>query len=354
MITTVKPLGIAFIGAGGIAGVQAKALAGMPEARVVACADPNPVARARLSGTYGVERGYADWREMLADQPDIDAVSVCTPNRLHAEPTIAALRAGKHVLVEKPMAMNAEEGQAMVDAARAAGRQLVVGFQVRFSPGAELIRRQIADGVLGRIVYARCRALRRRGIPGWGVFGRKDLQGGGGLIDIGVHLLEAAHDLMGSPEPVAATAAAWTYRGDRPMQALAPWGAWDHASYSVEDLAVGQVRFAGGACLAIESSFAAHIEQDVWELDLLGERGGATLTPCRVFTDQGGYQMDLAPGWLEDGPLFPYKMRHFVAVCRDGAPNRAPGEHGVLVQRMLDGLYASAAAGREVRLDAAA
>ena len=109
-------------------------------------------------------------------------------------------------MVEKPMAMNARDARRMIDAANASGKQLVVGFQHRFEAKSRMIRRFIESGAFGKVLYVRVQALRRRGIPSWGVFGRKDLQGGGPLIDIGVHMLETAHFLMGSPRPLSATA----------------------------------------------------------------------------------------------------------------------------------------------------
>src|SRR5438132_7895239 len=113
---------------------------------------------------------------MRRAEKESEAVSACTPNGLHAPNSIAALEAGKHVIVEKPMAMSAKEGQKMLDAANRAGKQLVVGFQYRFSPQSQFVRDYVSAGHFGKIMYVRCQALRRRGIPNWGVFGRKELQ----------------------------------------------------------------------------------------------------------------------------------------------------------------------------------
>src|SRR5258708_2765192 len=133
--------------------------------------------------------------------------------------------------------MNAIEGKAMLAAAKKAKKHLVIGFQHRFEPKSAVIKRQIDDGEFGKICYVRCQALRRRGIPNWGVFGRKDLQGGGPMIDIGVHIMKTAHYLIGSPKPISASGNIYTYLGNKPMQALANWPNWDHKTYTVEDLA---------------------------------------------------------------------------------------------------------------------
>jgi predicted dehydrogenase len=184
------------------------------------------------------------------------------------------------------------------------------------------------------------------------VFGRKELQGGGPMIDIGVHVIEMAHYAMGSPKPVAASGNTWTYLGDKPSDIESAWKGWDWKTYTVEDLAVGLIRFANGATLSIEASFAAHIEKDVWNFSLMGEKGGANWDPPQVFSDQHGYMFTHAPafvphqGWDAN---WAEKMRHFVEVCRDGRANIAPGESGLMVQQMLDGVYRSAAARQEVR-----
>src|SRR5206468_8532201 len=226
---------------------------------IAAAADVSEKALEKFKEAFPEVTTFTDYKEMLKERKDLDAVSVCTPNGLHAENTIVALEAGKHVIVEKPMAMNAKEAQKMIDAAKKSGKELVVGFQFRFDPKTQLIRRQIADGKFGKIMYVRCQALRRRGIPNWGVFGRKDLQGGGPMFDIGVHVLEVAHYMMGSPHPVTATAATFNCIGCRPCDVECLWPNWDYKNHTVEDLAVATIRFETGAMLTVEASFAAHI-----------------------------------------------------------------------------------------------
>lgn len=346
-----KPFKVAFIGTGGIALHHMKHLKHIPGVEIVALADISEKALAKAKEQFHVERTFTDYRKMLKEVPEIEAVSICTPNGLHAENAIAALDAGKHVLVEKPMAMSHREGQKMLDASRRANKQLVVGFQHRFEPRSKMLHDQVASGVLGQILYVRAQAMRRRGIPSWGVFGRKDLQGGGPLIDIGVHILEAAHYIMGSPHPMTATGATYCYIGDKPCQAQAPWGAWDHKNYTVEDLAVGMIRFDTGAMLSVETSFAAHIEKDIWNITVMGEKGGANWESSTIFTDQGGYMMNMSAQHLGTWDHFEYKMKHFVEVCRDHRPNEVPPEHALMVQKMLDGIYASAEARREISIE---
>ena len=348
-----KKLRVAFIGAGGIAGAHMRQYAEMDDVEMVAMADVLPDGMKKWADQYGIEQSFSDYKEMLRKVKP-EAVSVCTPNGLHAETTIAALRAGAHVLVEKPMAMNAREAQRMLTAAKKAKCKLVIGFQQRFDPKAQFVKNAVDSGNFGKVLFGRVQALRRRGIPNWGVFGRKELQGGGPLIDIGVHVLEVTHYVMGSPRPIAASGNIYTYLGDKKSDALSQWPNWDHKTYTVEDLAIGQIRFENGATIHIESSFAAHIEKDVWNFQLMGEKGGATFDPPKLFTDDNGYMINSEPGWLpraqDFSSIFGLKMRNFVEHVHYDKPTMAPGEHGLMVQKMLDGIYESAEKGREVAI----
>ncbi|MEE2753359.1 MAG: Gfo/Idh/MocA family oxidoreductase [Candidatus Latescibacterota bacterium] len=348
-----KKLRVAFIGAGGIAGAHMKQYAEMDDVEMVAMADVFPGSMEKWAEQYGIEQSFLNYQEMLRKVKP-DAISVCTPNGLHAETTIAALRAGAHVLVEKPLAMSVRQGQQMVTAAKKAKRKLVIGFQQRYDPKAQFIKNAVDKGKLGEVLYGRVQALRRRGIPNWGVFGRKELQGGGPLIDIGVHVLEVTHFVMGSPKPVSASGNIYTYLGNKKSKVACQWPNWDYKTYTVEDLAVGQIRFENGATIHVESSFAAHIEKNVMNFQLMGEKGGANWDPAQLYTDDNGYMINSEPGWLprnqDFGSIFGIKMRNFVEHVHYNEPTMAPAEHGLMLQKMLDGIYESAAKGKEVAI----
>ena len=351
-----KKLRIAFIGAGGIAGAHLKALENIDEVEVVALADVSEKGMLAKAEQFGIDKAnlFTDYHEMLAKvRPD--AVNICTPNGLHALNAIASLEAGAHVIVEKPMAMSADEAQAMIDAAKKANRKLVIGFQYRYDPRTQFLKQAADAGAMGHIMYGRVQALRRRGIPNWGVFGRKDLQGGGPLIDIGVHVLEMCHYVMGSPRPIAAVGMTRTYLGNKPSNQVASvWSGWDHETYTVEDIAVGHIRFDNGAVIHVEAMFAGHIAKDTWDFQLMGEKGGCTWSDSHVYTDDFGHMVDVKPGWLPTDQFPGYhavKLRNFVDHVLYDKPTAAPAEDGLRVQQMLDGIYRSAAqGGREVVL----
>jgi predicted dehydrogenase len=342
-------LRVGVIGAGGIANAHIKRLQALEDVEVHAVCDIREGAAQEKADTYGIPQVFLDYKDLLKLK-EIDAVSVCTPNFFHAEPTIAALKAGKHVIVEKPMAMNVKEAKAMVDAARKSRKVLTVGFQLRYSPAAQMLKRAADDGQFGRVLYVRCQAMRRRGIPNWGVFGRKELQGGGPMIDIGVHILECAHYVMGKPKPVAASGQCYTYIGNKKSEVLSVWPDWDHKTYNVEDLAIGLIRFKNGATLVIESSFAAHIEKNVFTFQVMGEKGGGTFEPPRLYTDLAGTMFNLEPAFLGKGEAWDLKMSDWVEAIRTGRKPMAPGADGLAVQQMLNGIYTSAERGKEIAI----
>lgn len=348
-----KKFRVAFIGCGGICQTHMKALQEMPDVEVVAGVDILPERREVFAERWGVTTVYKDWKKMLAEVKP-DGVSVCTPNGVHATPTIDALKSGAHVICEKPMAMTPAECAEMIATAKKANRKLSIGFQYRYHPNTQFLKRARENGEFGDIMFVKCQALRRRGIPNWGVFGQKKLQGGGPMIDIGVHILEMAHYVMGSPKPVAASGNTWTYLGNKPSKTVCPWPNWDHKTYTVEDLAIGQIRFENGALLQVEASFVAHIEKDAWNFNIMGTKGGAQWDPPMVFADRNDTMMNSAPYFVgtqtgfED--LFPIKLRNWVDGCVKNTPLEAPGEAGLAVQKMLDGVYRSAASGKEVTI----
>ena len=210
-----QKLRVAIVGCGSISEHYMRALGKLDCVAVVAAVDILPDVLAAFQARHGIAEIYSDYRDMLANV-STDMVCVCTPNLHHAPISIAALKAGAHVLTEKPMALTPQDCVKMIHAAEAAKRKLAVGFQYRFHPVTQMLKRAADAGQFGSIMHVKCQALRRRGVPNWGVFGQKRLQGGGPLIDIGVHVLEMAHYVMGSPRPASASGNIWTFDGNRP------------------------------------------------------------------------------------------------------------------------------------------
>ena len=353
-----KKLRVAFIGVGMIANAHIRALNKMDDVEIVGAADidKNALKGKQDEFGYGDDMLFTDSSKMLkAVKPD--AVNVCTPNGVHVKNTIDALRAGAHVIVEKPMAMNSRECKRMIEAAKKARKKLVIGFQYRYEPRTQFLKQAADRGTFGDIMFGRVQAMRRRGIPNWGVFGQKHLQGGGPMIDIGVHVLEMTHYVMGSPKPIAATGMVNTYLGNKKekTKVVSQWPGWDYKTYTVEDIAVGHIRFDNGAVIHIEAMFAGHIEKDVWDFQLMGTQGGCTWSDPKIFTDELGHMVNIEPAYVGGGwhgghgdafgNFFRVKNRNFVDHVLHNKPTMAPAEHGLMVQQMLDAIYESSAKG---------
>jgi predicted dehydrogenase len=349
--TLAKKVRIGIIGSGGIAqNAHLPGYTAIPDlCEVVALADINPEAAKTASEKFNVKHVFDNYNSLL-EMDEIDAVSVCTPNYVHMDPTIKALQAGKHVLCEKPIAMNAGEARKMVDAAKKAGKKLQVGYNMRFVPANQVLKRYVEGGELGEIYYARAQALRRRGIPGWGVFINKEKQGGGPLIDIGVHILDLTMWLMGHPKPVAASGITYAKFGKR-SDVVGFMGQWDYKNFTVEDFAAALIRFDNGATVVLESSFVANIPEDIFRTTLCGTEGGATTDPFEVIKEKHKTLQIFKPEF----PSPPVNSHHaeiksFVEAIQNDTQPIVTGEHGLRVAQVMDAIYASSESGREVEI----
>ena len=335
------------IGTGGIASSRhLPALAKQPDVKILAVADVNEEAAKRACEKYNIPHIFSDYKKML-EMDEIDAVHVCTPNILHMPPTVEALNAGKHVIVEKPLARNAEEGALMVQAAKKNNKKLMVAQNVRFTAESQCLKRFIDAGDFGEIYFGRVWALRRRGIPSWGVFTDKEKQGGGPLIDIGVHALDLTLYLMGHPKPISASGAAYTKIGNVPGH-VGAYGQWDHTKYTVEDYAAAFVRLDNGASLVIESSFAANIGEDRMNSSIIGTKAGAETNPLRIFGEERGTLLDMTPVHLPAQDSYEIEVRGFYDSIQNDTEPPVTGEQALNVMKILDAIYKSSEEGKEV------
>ena len=323
-----------------------------PEVEVVAIADPDVHRLDTVGAEYGIAARYTSAEAMLA-AGSLDVVSVCAPNKFHMAHTLAAFEAGAHVLCEKPMAMNAGEGRAMLAAARRAGKRLMINFSYRFSAASRGLKTQVDAGVFGEFYFGRSVWHRRRGLPGFGGwFGTKSLAGGGALIDLGVHRLDLALWLMGYPTPT------WVLGSthDPIARGLA---ARSGKPFDVEDLAAALIRFDNGASLVLEASWAANIEQaELMETRLLGTKAGLLQEnldegyrfDAHIFTEHHGAQLDIH---LHPPALPAHSAMHdYATAILTGGDHPAPGEEGLIVMEILDAIYESARRGEPVRIAA--
>lgn len=344
-------LRVGIIGAGGIAtNVHIpNYLKKEGKVKLVAVADVAIERAQKVAEKFEIPYAFTSYKEMLASV-ELDAVSVCIPNKFHREATIAALEAGCHVLCEKPPAMTVEEAEEMATIAKRTGKFLTYGFHYRYQAEVETAKRFIEAGELGEIYSARVHAIRRRGIPGWGVFTNKELQGGGPLIDIGVHMLDTALYLMGYPEPAVVLGKTHQRIGTKKGVGLS--GDWDYENYTVEDMAVGMVTFQNGATLTVETAFAANVEKDeTMQVSLLGDEGGAEIFPLKIFQEKHHTLVDLTPAYLPKTDGYYREISQFVDCCLEGVPPLCTPEQGITIQRIVNAIYESAETGRAVEFN---
>lgn len=351
-----KKIKIGVIGVGGIAQCHIAAYKNNPHAELYAFCDINEERLTKQGELHGVSRLYIDVNEMMRALPELDAVSVCTWNVAHAACTIAALKAGKHVLCEKPMAMTVEEAEAMKAAADASGKLLMIGFVRRYGNDMDILRNFIRDDFFGEIYYAKVDYLRRNGNPG-GWFCDKKRSGGGPLIDLGVHLIDFARYCMGNPKPVSVYAAAFKKLDRSGLKTSADYtsyGRTEKEINDVEDAATALVRFENGAVMNVETSYSLNLPEDRNAIALYGTKGGVTVSPdLHFYSTASGYMTDTvlkAQTALDFGDLFQKEIDHYVSCVTDGTVCRSPAEDGVAMMRILMGAYESAETGHEVLL----
>ena len=345
-----KKLGIGIIGSGGIAqGAHMPAYAGFDDCEIVAVCDIKKSARDAAAEKFNVPHKVNMWKDLLA-MDEVDVVSVCTPNAVHCEPTIDALKAGKHVQCEKPMAISVAECKRMAAAAKKSGKKLMIGQTARFSPAVNAMKDFIDSGAVGDIYYARAQALRRRGIPGWGSFTSKKLSVGGPIFDIGVHILDQTLYLMGFPEPKSVSGQVSAHIGKAEGPQVAGMGGWDPKKFGVEDFGVGMVKFKNGATLVLEASWALNLAEDTSGTTLCGTKGGVQSSPLRLIREEHGALTVAEPQMLSGESGHKEQLRQFIDAIQNRTKVPVLPEEAIITQRILDGIYESSKTGKEVKV----
>ena len=341
---------IGLIGAGNIAqNAHIPAYLKQADAELVAVCDLKEDRAKGVAEKYGMKHVTTDYNELVA-LDDVDAVSVCTWNNAHAKAAIAAAKAGKHILCEKPMAMNTQEAEAMKKAVEENHVVFMMGFVNRFRPDSKAIKEIADSGKLGEIYYAKTGVLRRRGTPlGW--FTDLSKSGGGPVIDIGVHVIDLTWYLMGKPKPVSVSAATFRKIGDYKTKGVGRWVAFDtdDLKFETEDSASGFIRFENGVSMSFDVSWAINGKETGVYSNIFGTKAGASLDPLTIYGEEAHYLTDATPTVAREN-IFENEIRHFLDCVKEGRQPIAPVEDGVRIQKILNGIYDSARLGREVIL----
>ncbi|MBC8101620.1 MAG: Gfo/Idh/MocA family oxidoreductase [Cytophagales bacterium] len=349
-----EPLRIGLIGAGQIGTSHLKTYGQIPEVRVVAVSDLSPEKVETARRDFGIADGYADFQSLLA-RDDIDAVDVCVHNNKHAPVAIAALKAGKHVYCEKPMAGTYRDAADMLQASRDSDRMLHIQMATLYGPEARAAQRIVRDGHLGKIYYARSFGYRRRGRPfvdGYGsaTFVDKSISAGGALYDMGIYHIAQILHLIGNPAVKSVTGAAHQALDmDEERRSF--------SGYSVEEMGLGWVRMEGGISFDIEESWAVH--HDGQEASkVLGSQGGLRLNPLTYFaslsdmplsatfdvkaSDSRWHACDPETVWYDSS------QKHWAGALLGRVPLLPTAEYGLNAALISEGIYLSSKAEREL------
>lgn len=354
---------VGIIGCGGIAnGKHMPSLKVLPNVEMVAFCDIVKARAEKAAATYGAQdaKVYTDYKELLKDKT-IEVVHVLTPNKSHAQLSIDALYAGKHVMCEKPMAKTAADARSMVEAAKATGKKLTIGYQHRHKPESTYLKSVIERGDLGEIYFAKALAVRRRGTPNWGVFLNEEEQGGGPLIDIGTHSLDVTLFLMDNYKPKMVVGS--KFKKLTNPDCANPWGGWDIKEHTVEDSAFGFIVMENGATIILESSWALNTSEPISEGStvLCGTKAGAQIkNGITINKDEFGKLVDIVPNMAAGGVAFYDGVKETPAITEakrwiDAVVNNTElvvkPEQACVVSEILEAIYESAKTGKPVYFD---
>jgi predicted dehydrogenase len=354
-----KKLRYGLIGCGGIAtGKHLPALRKLKDVELGAFCDLIPAKAEAANREYAEGKGkvFTDYHELLKE--DLDAVFVLTPNIGHAPISIDALKAGKNVLCEKPMAKSYAEAQAMLAARDKSGKLLTIGYQNRYRPDSLYLKKECESGALGDIYFAKATAIRRRAVPTWGVFLDEEKQGGGPLIDIGTQSLDLTLFMMNNYEPAYAVGTTY-HKLNNEKNSGNVWGDWDPKKFTVEDSAFGFIVMKNGATIILQSSWALNtteVRESV--TSLCGTKAGADMTSEGNLVMNGvkyGKQYTLTPALGAGGVAFydgeallssDLEAQTFAKAVRGQGKLYVQPEEAAVVTQILEGIYDSAKTGK--------
>ncbi len=372
VIDTAKKVRIGFIGTGGIANSHMKAYIARPDVEIVAGCDLVPGRAAKFFAAYdleGVKTDYKDHEEMLADKSlNLDAVSICTYNCTHKCCAIAAMKAGLHVLLEKPFTVTLDEAIEVMKVEKETGKILSIGFQPRFDPNMQMIKKICQSGELGKIYYIQTGGGRRRGIPAKGAkdsFIREDTAGIGALGDIGCYSIDMIMNALGHPKPLTATGTVSNHFGTDPNYSgyRADLAQEYAAKFGVDDFGAGFIRLEGDIILDFRISWAMNMDTP-GDTIILGTEGGLRIpsTECwngtvggemTIYKEVEGLQTEVKVPIIGNGKFdrVGAKIGSFIEAIKNGGTAPVPTSQIIYNQAIIDALARSSALGREVEIE---
>ena len=361
-----KKLKVGIIGTGWIADAHIQQYLKMPDVEIVAGADLVQGKAEAFFKKHGVEgvRCYPDHKSMLDAETDLDAVSICTYNKTHAECAIYALNAGVNVLLEKPMCVTTEEAVDIIRAEKKSGKILSIGFQPRLDPNMIKLKEVVQSGVLGKIYYIQTGGGRRRGIPT--PFGTTFISADTGVIgamgDIGCYSLDMVLNAIGYPKPLTVTGYTSDYFGKNPEYFKAEGKPAEYADiFGVEDFAAGFIRLEGDIMLDFRIAWAMHLDTP-GDTIIMGTNGslripstecwnGSIGGPMKIYHEVAGSPVETEIPMLTGGDNFYNKVRSFLDAIKEGGTAPVPSSQILYNQAIIDGIVKSAKLGHEIEID---
>lgn len=355
-----EKLRVGIIGCGGIANFKhMPALKELDLVELVAFCDLDIKKAQKAADEFGVAgaKVCTNYKELVED-PSIQAVHVCTPNKSHSEISIAAMENDKHVLCEKPMAKNAAEARKMVEVAKKTGKLLTVGYQNRFRPDSQYLYKSCQRGDLGEVYFAKAHAIRRRAVPTWGVFLNEEEQGGGPLIDIGTHALDLTLWMMDNYKVKSVKGSVYKKLGNQKDTGNA-FGDWDPKEFTVEDSAFAFITMENGATVILESSWALNT-LDIGEAKttLCGTKAGADMKDGLQFNSTDFGKLTTSKPALDSGSVAFYsgnsqkaevlEAKIFYDAIEKGTDLVVKAEQALVVTEVLEAIYESAKTGKTI------
>ncbi len=348
---TVKPLRVGVVGTG-FGRYHMDGFSEVPGVEILAICDVNKAEAQEFANKYGAKYVFTSAKKMFS-MDELDAVSIASPNAQHLPMTLDALQKGKHVLIEKPMTIKPRDAKTMADAAKKAGKLLMVEQSLRFRPEAQMVKAYAERGEFGKMYYGRSTWYRRKGwphlhMPPDGTLGRglwflqKRHAGFGALGDIGVHLLDLAWYIMGTPKPVSVSGQLFRHVAVPELKAKG-------LPIEVEEMAAGMIKFKDGQAIMFEVSWDTYTKPAM-ECFLMGDKGGASVFPAKVFRGNDiDETVDIETHY--NGLPIETPFSHFVDCIRDRRKKCiVPADENVTLIKMLDALARSAKSGKEIKL----
>ena len=349
-------LKVGIIGAGSIADRHLKSYGNNPDAQVVAIADLNEALAKERAENFGIDRYYTDYKKILDDK-EIDAVDIVTPTFTHCNITVEALKAGKHVLCEKPPALTVKDTELAVQTAKETGKLLMYGLVCRFLPQITFLKKYIEDGKMGQIYHAEVMRLNRYNVIG-GWFADKEKSGGGMLIDAAIHQIDEVMYLMGYPKVKEVLGFSTTINNDLAGKIKGQPGSYvslDCNQYerTIESMSSGYVTLDNGAVISIKAGSICLSVSNGIHIELIGKDGGMKMgwRDITLLSKVDDYLMESKPIIEGDTGEFQAEVNHFVDCCLNNTPCICQDWQAIELMKIIEGLYLSAATRQSVRYE---